>query len=279
MRRKKLRLSRILPPLLLWIGALVCLFPFFWLVRTSLMDLREIYQQPPLLWSPAPHLENFQAIFSDDFPFLLYMKNTFTIMIPVVIGTVISSSMAAYAFARIQFRLKKFWFTLVLATMMLPGAVTMIPGFMMWNYLGVVDTYVPLIVPAFFGGGAFNIFLLRQFIMGIPNTLDEAAHIEGAGFFWTYAKIILPLIKPSLVVVIVFTVLGTWNDFMGPLIILYSPEKYTLSLAMQQFTGSAASNYGVVMAGALMTTLPAVLLFMVCQKYFINGMVMSGLKG
>ncbi len=279
MRRKKFRLSRVLPPLLLWIGALVCLFPFFWLVRTSLMDLREIYQQPPLLWSPAPHWENFQAIFSDDFPFLLYMKNTFTIMIPVVVGTVISSSMAAYAFARIQFRLKKFWFTLVLATMMLPGAVTMIPGFMMWNYLGVVDTYVPLILPAFFGGGAFNIFLLRQFIMGIPNTLDEAARIEGAGFFWTYAKIILPLIKPSLVVVIVFTVLGTWNDFMGPLIILYSPEKYTLSLAMQQFTGSAASNYGVVMAGALMTTLPAVLLFMVCQKYFINGMVMSGLKG
>lgn len=276
---KRARHLRVLTTIVLCLGAFVCLFPFFWLVRTSLMDLREIYQQPPLFWSKDPHWENFRAIFSEDFPFFHYVRNTLLIMIPVTIGTLLTSSMAAYAFSRLRFKGKKVWFTLVLATMMLPGAVTLIPGFMMWNTLGLIDTYWPLIIPSFFGGGAFNIFLLRQFIMGIPRELDEAAYMEGAGHFWVYFKIILPLLRPGLVVVTVFTVLNTWNDFMGPLIILYSPEKFTLALALQQFTGSYGSSYGVVMAGALVTTIPAVLLFLFCQRYFIDGMVMSGLKG
>lgn len=276
---KRTRRVRAVTAIVLSLGAVVCLFPFFWLIRTSLMDLREIYQQPPLAWSANPHWENFKAIFSEDFPFFRYMTNTLTIMIPATIGTLLTSSMAAYSFARLKFKAKKLWFTLVLATMMLPGAVTLIPGFMMWNSLGLIDSYWPLIIPSFFGGGAFNIFLLRQFIMGIPRELDEAAYMEGASHFWVYCKIILPLLRPGLVVVTVFTVLGIWNDFMGPLIILYSPEKFTLALAMQQFTGSYGSNYGVVMAGALVTTIPAIILFMFCQRYFMNGMVMSGLKG
>lgn len=276
---KRARRVRLITTLILCAGAFICLFPFFWLVRTSLMDLREIYQQPPLLWSENPHWENFHAIFSEDFPFFHYVRNTLIIMVPVTIGTLFTSSMAAYAFARLRFKGKKVWFTLVLATMMLPGAVTLIPGFMMWNTLGLIDSYWPLIIPSFFGGGAFNIFLLRQFIMGIPRELDEAAYMEGASHFWVYFKIILPLLRPGLVVVTVFTVLNTWNDFMGPLIILYSPEKFTLALALQQFTGSYGSSYGVVMAGALVTTIPAVLLFLFCQRYFIDGMVMSGLKG
>lgn len=275
---KRGRVIRVLCTLGMCVGAFVCLFPFFWLIRTSLMDLREIYQQPPLWWSKDPQWSNYKEIFSEDFPFFQYVKNTMTILIPVTIGTVLTSSMAAYAFARLRFSHKKFWFTMCIATMMLPGAVTMIPSFILWNEIGFANSYVPLIVPAFFGGGAFNIFMLRQFIMGIPKELDEAAYIEGAGHFWVYWKIIMPLIRPGLIVVTVFTVLGCWNDFMGPLIYLYDPEKYTLALAMQQFSGSYGSNMGVVMAGAVVTTVPAVLLFMVCQRYFVNGMVMSGMK-
>ncbi len=269
---------RVLCTVVLILGAVICLFPFFWLIRTSLMDLREIYVQPPMLWSDAPHWENYKAIFSEEFPFVQYLKNTLTILIPVTVGTVLTSSMAAYAFARLRFAKKKLWFTLCIATMLLPGAVTMIPGFIMWNRLGLVNTYWPLIIPAFFGGGAFNIFLLRQFIMGIPRELDEAAYMEGASFFWVYRKVIIPLIRPGLAVVTVFTALGCWNDFMGPLIMLYDPEKYTLALAMQQFSSSYGSNLGVIMAGAAVMTVPAVLLFICCQRFFVNGMVMSGMK-
>ncbi len=264
--------------LILVLGSAVCLFPFFWLIRTSLMDLREIYRQPPLMWSESPHAENYGEIFSGEFPFFKYALNTMKILVPVTVGTVLTSSMAAYAFARLRFAGKKLWFTLCLATMMLPGAVTMIPGFIIWNELGLINTYWPLIIPSFFGGGAFNIFLLRQFIMGIPRELDDAAYIEGASFFWVYWRIILPLIRPALVVVTVFTVLGCWNDFMGPLIMLYDPNKYTLALAMQQFSGSYGSNLGVIMAGAVATTVPAVLLFLFCQRYFVNGRILSGMK-
>lgn len=275
---KRDRIIRIFCTLGLCIGAFACLFPFFWLIRTSLMDLREIYLQPPLWWSEDPQWSNYLEIFSEDFPFFQYAANTMTILIPVTIGTVLTSSMAAYAFARLRFSHKKIWFTLCIATMMLPGAVTMIPSFILWNAVGFADSYVPLILPSFFGGGAFNIFLLRQFIMGVPKELDEAAYIEGAGHFWVYWKIIMPLIRPGLIVVTVFTVLGCWNDFMGPLIYLYTPEKYTLALAMQQFSSSYGSNMGVIMAGAVITTVPAVLLFIFCQRYFVNGMVMSGMK-
>lgn len=176
-RDKRLRLLCLL---LLSVGALICLFPFFWLIRTSLMDLREIYLQPPLLWSKDSQWANYKEIFSESFPFFKYVLNTMKILIPTTIGTVLTSSMAAYAFARLRFRHRKFWFTMCIATMMLPGAVTMIPGFIMWNKLGLINTYWPLIIPAFFGGGAFNIFLLRQFIMGVPKELDEAAYMEGA---------------------------------------------------------------------------------------------------
>ena len=275
---KRDKRRRLLCLLLLSVGALICLFPFFWLIRTSLMDLREIYLQPPLLWSKDSQWANYKEIFSESFPFFKYVLNTMKILIPTTIGTVLTSSMAAYAFARLRFRHRKFWFTMCIATMMLPGAVTMIPGFIMWNKLGLINTYWPLIIPAFFGGGAFNIFLLRQFIMGVPKELDEAAYMEGASYFWVYWKIIMPPIRPGLIVVTVFTVLGCWNDFMGPLIMLYDPEKYTLALAMQQFAGSYGSNLGVIMAGAVVMTLPAVLLFLFCQKYFVNGMLMSGMK-
>lgn len=264
---------------ILVIGAFVCFFPFFWMVRTSLMDLREIYQQPPLIWSEMPKWENFKAIFSENFPFFNYARNTVTIMLPVWLGTVLTSALGAYAFARFSFPLKKMWFTCILATMMLPGAVTLIPGFMIWNTLGLIDSYWPLIIPSFFGGGAFNIFLVRQFIMGLPRELDEAAFVEGAGYFYVFWRIIFPLLRPVIIVVSLFTLLGVWNDFMGPLIILYTPEKYTIALALQQFTGAYGSNFGVIMAGAVVTTIPALALFIIGQRYFINGMIMSGIKG
>ncbi len=277
-RNRRSKGYRLLLNLFLVLGGLICLVPLFWMIRSSLMDLGEIYIQPPLLWSPEPKWENYGEIFFSQFQFFHYAFNTLKIVVPVWIGTVATSSIAAYGFARFEFPLKKMWFSIILATMMLPGAVTLIPGFMIWNALGLVNTYYPLIIPSFFGGGAFNIFLMRQFIMGIPRSLDESAAIEGAGYFRIFFTILVPLLRPVFIVVSLFTILGTWNDFLGPLILLYDPQKYTLALSLQVFSSAYGSNFGVVMAGATVTTLPAIILFVIGQKYFVNGMVLSGLK-
>lgn len=276
--RRKPKVSSILLKLFLVLGGLICMIPLFWMIRSSLMDLGEIYVQPPLLWSPQPKWENYQEIFFSQFRFFHYAGNTMKIVLPVWIGTVTTSAISAYGFARFEFPLKKLWFTIILGTMMLPGAVTLIPGFMIWKYLGLINTYYPLIIPSFFGGGAFNIFLMRQFIMGIPRSLDESAAIEGAGYVRIFFTILAPLLRPVFIVVSLFTILGTWNDFLGPLILLYDPKKYTLALSLQVFSSAYGSNFGVVMAGATVTTLPAILLFVLGQKYFVNGMVLSGIK-
>ena len=217
-KKKKLRPSRVLLYAAMILGALFSLVPFFWMLRSSFMDMIEIYIMPPLWWSRNPSWKNYFTVFLADVPFFSYLVNTVKIVLPVIFGTVLSSSLAAYGFARFDFPFRKGWFAICISSMLIPGAVTLIPGFLIWKSLGAVNTYWPLILPCFFGGGAFNIFLFRQFFMTIPRSLDEAATIDGAGPVRIYWQILLPLLRPVCITVILFTFMGTWNDFFGPML-------------------------------------------------------------
>ena len=278
-KKKKLRPSRVLLYAAMILGALFSLVPFFWMLRSSFMDMIEIYIMPPLWWSRNPSWKNYFTVFLADVPFFSYLVNTVQIVLPVIFGTVLSSSLAAYGFARFDFPFRKGWFAICISSMLIPGAVTLIPGFLIWKSLGAVNTYWPLILPCFFGGGAFNIFLFRQFFMTIPRSLDEAATIDGAGPVRIYWLILLPLLRPVCITVILFTFMGTWNDFFGPMLYLYDMEKYTVSLGLQLFSSSYGADYGAVMAGAVVMTLPTVVIFFVGQKYFVEGIVTTGIKG
>jgi len=278
-KKKKLRPSRVLLYAAMILGALFSLVPFFWMLRSSFMDMIEIYIMPPLWWSRNPSWKNYFTVFLADVPFFSYLVNTVQIVLPVIFGTVLSSSLAAYGFARFDFPFRKGWFAICISSMLIPGAVTLIPGFLIWKSLGAVNTYWPLILPCFFGGGAFNIFLFRQFFMTIPRSLDEAATIDGAGPVRIYWQILLPLLRPVCITVILFTFMGTWNDFFGPMLYLYDMEKYTVSLGLQLFSSSYGADYGAVMAGAVVMTLPTVVIFFVGQKYFVEGIVTTWIKG
>ncbi|MCE5199837.1 MAG: carbohydrate ABC transporter permease [Armatimonadota bacterium] len=209
---------------------------------------------------------------------LLYLWNTLYVTILSVLGTLISSSMVAYSFARLKWPGKELFFALLLATMMLPGAVTMMPVFLIFRSLGWVDTLRPLWVPTFFGG-AFSVFLLRQFFMTIPQELEEAARIDGAGYWTTFWKIMIQQVKPALAAVAIMTFMGSWNNFMGPLIYLNSPEKMTLAYALQLFQGEHSAEFGMVMAASTMVMIPVLLLFFFTQRYFIEGVTLTGIKG
>jgi len=270
-------ISRIPAVTLLILGAALFMIPLFWLVRTSFMTLGEIYQYPPMLWSKVMRWANYSdAVTVVNLP--LFFRNTMIIMIPVMIGTVLTSSMAAYGFARLDFPLKSFWFTLIVSSLMLPYVVTMLPTFLMWSKIGGVNTFYPLVVPVWFGGGAFNVFLLRQFFLTIPNEIEDAAIIDGAGFFDIYRRIMLPLTKPALIVVSLFTFMSVWNDFLNPLIYLNDERLYTLALGLSQFKGTYSSSWQLLMAGSTLVVIPPIVVFLFGQKYFIEGVTLSGMK-
>lgn len=254
------------------------ILPFIWMLRSSLMELQQIFIMPPQ-WIPNPvKLENYIHALTI-VPFALYFKNTMIILILGMIGTLITSTLSAYSFARLRWKGRDFWFKVILTSMMLPGAVTLIPQFLGWNALGLVGSFVPLIIPAFFGGGAFNIFLLRQFYMSIPLELDEAAIVDGASFFRIYTSIILPLSRSAIIVIAIFSFMFYWNDFMGPLIYLTDESKYTLAIGLQMFQGAYNTRWEELMAASTSIILPCVLIFIIGQKYFLEGITMSGLKG
>ena len=258
---------------------LISLVPFLWLVRSSVMDSYEIFEFPPK-WLPDQLLFSNYADVFQVLDLKTYLVNTFLIIIPCIIGNVFTSCLCGYAFGRLNFKYKNMWFAMVIATMMLPGAVTLIPTFMMWNKLGFVNSFVPLIAPAFFGGGGFNVFLMRQFFAGIPKELDEAAILDGATHWQIFYKIMLPLVKPAMMVVGFFTFMNTWNDFFGPLIYLNDPSKQTLALGLLQLKGQFSSQWNIMMAASTLMTIPALVLFFFGQKYFIQGISLtSGSKG
>lgn len=253
--------------------------PFLWLVRSSLMTSSEIFEFPPKLLPESLMFSNYSDVFNL-LDFGTYFKNTMIIMVPVMLGTVFTSCMCGYAFSRLDFPFKNFWFGLIIATMMLPSAVTMIPTFIMWAKVGGVDTFLPLILPAFFGGGGFNVFLMRQFFAGIPKELDEAAILDGASYYQIFFKIMLPLVKPALMVVGFFTFMNVWNDFFGPLIYLNDESKHTLALGLLQLKGQYSSDWNLMMAASTAMTIPAIIVFFIGQKYFIQGISLtSGSKG
>ncbi|GIO14207.1 sugar ABC transporter permease [Cohnella xylanilytica] len=263
---------------LLVLFAFLFLFPIYWILRSSLLDFGEIMSYPPILFPSALRIENYDEVLNR-VDFLRYILNTFVIIVPVLVGVGLTSSLAAFGFARIEFPLKDFWFSLVIMTILLPSIVTLVPTYMGWTELHLTNSYLPLILPAFFGGGAFNIFLLRQFLLTIPRDLDESAVMDGAGFFTIYSRVIMPLVRPALVAVLLFTFVGVWNDFLGQLVYLNDQDKYTVALGLSTLRSNLTSPMHLIMAGTMIMVVPAVVVFLIGQRYFTEGIATTGIKG
>jgi len=260
--------------------AVVMLFPFLWLLSSSFKTQTQIFAFPPE-WIPNPfRWENYVEALTFR-PFLLYLKNSLVIAGLNVTAVVLTSSLCAYGFARIRFRGREFWFGIVIATILLPNIVTLVPQFIIFTRLQWIDTILPLTVPLFFGGGAFNIFLLRQFFRTIPEELADAARIDGCSEFGIYWRIMMPLARPALVTVAIFTFLASWNDLLGPVVYLRKPDMYTVAIGLAGFRSGQglATRWDLQMAAATAVILPVIVLFFFAQRYFIRGVVMTGLKG
>lgn len=251
-------------------------FPLFWMITTSLKTPPQQVALPPV-WIPNPPVwGNYPAALTA-YPYASYLGNTLTICISTVIGTVISCALAAYGFSQIAWPGRDAVFILVLSTLMLPYPVTMIPLFIVFHNIGWVDTFLPLIVPAYFGN-AFYIFLLRQFFLTQPRELCDAARVDGCGELGIFVRIMVPLARPALATVALFQFIDAWNDLLGPLIYLNSEGKFTLALGLQQFVSAYGSSWGHMMAAATTFTLPIIALFFLTQKTFIQGIALTGLK-
>ena len=251
--------------------------PLLWMLRTSVMSNAAIGKYSPQIIPQTFLFSNYPNTLQT-FPFGRYLLNTLNIIVLNIGGVLITATLTAYILARMEFRGRGLIFATIIACMLMPGAVTLIPIFIGWSRLGFYNTYVPLWVPAFLGGGSFNIFLIRQFIFTIPRDLDEAALIDGAGRITILIRIIAPLIRPVLIAVSLFTFINCWNDVMGPVVYLSTPIKYTVSIALSFFRTSRMSNYGAIMTVSTLSMLPAVIIYLIGQKYFIEGIVLSGLK-
>lgn len=261
------------------------LMPLIWMVVTAVKPLDETMASPPV-WVPSKfQWGNFAEAFSYNskdlgyIPFLVYGKNTLFVTILAVIGSVISNSLVAYSFARIQWKGREAMFGVLLATMMVPGPVLMVPMYALFKEFGWIGTFRPLWVPTFFGS-AFNIFLLRQFLRTIPMELSEAAKLDGASEWKTFIEVIIPLARPALTVIAVFTFLWAWNDFMGPLLYLTDQQTFTLSMGLQFFQSQhTGTPWNLLMAASLIVVLPVIVVFFFAQKVFIEGIATTGLKG
>ena len=277
-RKAQKRVGTLFVYLFLIVGSAAMLVPFVWLVRSSFMTLGQIFIFPPE-WVPRPwRWQNYPEALTT-IPFLRYFINTMTILVPSVVGTVVTATFAAYGFSRLRWPGRDLVFAILMTTLMLPYAVTLIPTFLLWANLGLTDTFWPLILPHWFGGGIFYIFLLRQFFRSLPQELDEAAKLDGANPLQILLFIVVPLSRPALITVAIFSTLNTWNDFLGPLIYLNSEEKFTLALGLNQFTGLYTSQWHLLMAASTVIIAPVVLLFFVAQRYFIEGIALTGSKG
>lgn len=259
-------------------GSVLILSPLWWMISTSLKSPAEIAQYPPTFIPSEFHFSNYVEAWKTA-PFTRWAMNTFFIAFFGMVGSVLVNSLVAYAFAKIRFKGRNSLFVVVLSTMLIPGFVTMVPQYILFSKLGWVNTYLPLIVPAFLGS-AFFIFLLRQFMMTIPNELIEAAVLDGANHLQIWWHIMLPLTKPALITVAIFSFNGAWNDLLGPLLYLNDESLYTLQIGLQTFKGTVQTQWHYLMAMSVMVLLPVVLLFFFFQKHFIEGSnIASGTKG
>jgi multiple sugar transport system permease protein len=258
-------------------GAICCLIPLLWLVRSSLMSTEDMFKLPLIFFPKKIRFQNYAEVFTM-VPFAKFYVNTIFVVTFNIFGALISNLMIAYGLTRIEFKGRKLMFSLSIGTLMLPAYVQLIPLFIEWNWFGKINTFFPLIVPAFFGN-AFFIFMLCQFLRTIPRDFDEAAFMDGANYPLIIVKIIFPLAKPAMAVVAIFQFMFTWNDFMGPLLFLNDREKFTLAIGIRTFISTYYTPWGVLMAAATLTILPLIVLFFSAQKFFISGLTLGGIKG
>lgn len=278
-QRRERRVQHLATHLVLLLGAVVILFPMAWMLSTSLKAPDQVKQFPPI-WIPKPIVwENYiNAVTIFPVPFLLFVWNSFYLSLGNVIGSIVSNTIVAFAFARLRFRGSKILFLLVLSTMMLPQQVTMIPLFILFSKLGWINSYKPLIVPQFFAN-AFYVFMLRQFFTTIPRDLDDAARIDGCGILGLFWRIILPLAMPAVGIVAIFEFTGSWNWFLGPLIYLSKMETFPLALALSYLNATYRVLWSELMVVSFIAMLPPLLLFFIAQKAYIQGIVVTGVKG
>lgn len=275
-RRQRGLLNSALTHFVLLLGVVLMFVPLAWAFSTSLKSPGEAYLFPPT-WIPNKILWSNYVKAVTAIPFFLYLWNTFVITAFNVIGKVISITLVAFAFARLRWWGRDFMFMVMLATMMLPPHITLIPQFIMFKWWGWIDTFLPLIVPAFFGG-PYLTFLVRQYLLAIPRELDDAARIDGCNDLGLYWRIIMPLSKPAILIVVIFVFNGVWNEFLLALIYLQSSELYTLALGLRMFQGESSTSWNLLMAASLLSMLPVIILFFATQRYFIQGVVFTGVK-
>jgi multiple sugar transport system permease protein len=278
-RRRRLgqRIRLSVTHLVLILLSIVFVIPFLWLISTSFKVDTQIFHYPPV-WIPSPLTGVQYQLAVTTIPFFQYLKNSLVYSIGSLIGVILSCSLVAYGLARVRWPGRNFLFLLTIALLLLPGQVTLVPLFIIFRNLGWVGTFLPLIVPHFFGN-AFFIFLLRQFMMTLPMDLSDAARIDGAGEFRTFWSVILPLIRPALATVGLFQFQAAWNDFLGPLIYLTDQSTYTISLGLQQYNSQHTTQWGQLMAASVLLTLPIIVIFFLTQRTFIQGITLTGIKG
>lgn len=272
------QLRKILWYIVMIAGAFVMLLPFLWMISTALKVEDDIFSIP-IRWLPK-HItfENFQRAF-EVVPIFQYMKNTLVIAVGKIFGEVFISALAAYGFSRFQFKGRNFLFMVLLATMMLPYEVTMIPTFIVWSSLNLTDSYVPLILPAYFGAASF-IFFLKMYFETFPKSYEESALIDGANYMQIFRRIFLPMAKPALITIALWAFMGTWNDLLGQLIYINSTDKLTIQLGLASFSSMTGEVlWGPLMAASFLALLPIIALLLYAQKYFVEGVKMSGVKG
>lgn len=258
--------------------AAIVMLPIWWIFRSSLMTNAELYAFPPSFFPKDWLWSNYSATL-ESFKFWQYLGNTMLIIVPAVVFGTFTATLCGYAFGRLRFRGKKFWFTLCVGSMMLPTMVTLIPLYIMWTrFLGLGNTYWPLILPWLCGGGAFNIFLIRQFVRTIPRELDEAATIDGAGYFRILFQIIIPAIKPAMIVVGLFIFVSLWNDLLQQTVYINSPDKFTIAIGLSMFRSGLKADWVKIMCATCMAFLPGVIIYLFGQRYFVEGIVMTGMK-
>lgn len=253
------------------------MLPFYWMISTALKTEVQLFQIPPA-WVPDPlAFENFAQVFKE-VPFDRFILNSAMLVFWNVTGQVFSTTLVAYGFSRFRFPGRNFLFLILLGTMMVPQQITLVPQFIIFSKLGWVNTYLPLILPAF-GGSPYLIFLVRQYMMSIPMDLDEAAMIDGASRWQILWRVIFPISVPALILVVVFTFVAVWNDFMGPLIYLNDPDMFTVTLGLSFFQGAKETSWQLLMAGSLMAMVPPVVLFLLAQRRLLGGIAAAGIKG
>jgi multiple sugar transport system permease protein len=279
---RKIAQAAFLYPFTIGLGVIFML-PFLWTALSSIKSPWEMYEFPPVFFPAVPQWGNYAEAMTI-YPFGRWYWNTVQVVVLNTFGALLTSSLVAYGFARFDFRFKNALFIITLATIMIPAQITLIPRYILFYQLGWINTLLPLWVPAWFGGTAFAIFLMRQFIMSLPRELDEAALVDGASYFRIFWNIIIPLCKPALATLAIIVFIANWNNFLEPLVYLNSRERFTVALGLRFFQNNPAAGGErptghLLMAASVTSIMPPILLFFMFQRYFVRGIALSGLKG